>query len=96
MPRSYEEIRQIAIAHPEDQRLLLAESLWESATPETRAAGEAQWREEVGEPEPGYDKWFRAGVKEALADTSGDVPHEEVVQEVREFLHHLETEPLSR
>jgi hypothetical protein len=34
----------------------------------------------VGEPEPGYDEWFRAGVEEALADTSGDVPHEEVVE----------------
>ena len=39
----------------------------------------AAWQKEVGEPEPGYDEWFRAGVQEALADTSGDVPHEEAM-----------------
>jgi hypothetical protein len=27
----------------------------------------AAWQKEVGEPEPGYDEWFRAGVEEALA-----------------------------
>jgi hypothetical protein len=42
----------------------------------------AAWQKEVGEPEPGYDEWFRAGVEEALADTSGDTPHEEVVKEI--------------
>jgi hypothetical protein len=36
----------------------------------------AAWQKEVGEPEPGYDEWFRAGVEEALADTSPDTPHE--------------------
>jgi hypothetical protein len=40
----------------------------------------AAWQKEVGEPEPGYDEWFRAGVEEALADTSGDIPHEEAMQ----------------
>jgi hypothetical protein len=40
------------------------------------------WQKEVGEPEPGYDEWFRAGVEEALADTSPDVPHEEVVKDM--------------
>lgn len=39
----------------------------------------AAWQREVGEPEPGYDEWFRAGVEEALADTSGDVSHEEAM-----------------
>jgi hypothetical protein len=43
-------------------------------------------RREFGEPEPGYDEWFRAGVEEALADTSGDVPHEEVVKEIGNIL----------
>jgi hypothetical protein len=40
----------------------------------------AAWQKEVGEPEPGYDEWFRAGVEEALADTSGDIPHEEAMK----------------
>jgi len=40
----------------------------------------AAWQKEVGEPEPGYEEWFRAGVEEALADTSGDVPHEEAME----------------
>jgi len=40
----------------------------------------AAWQKEVGEPEPGYEEWFRAGVEEALADDSGDVPHEEVME----------------
>jgi hypothetical protein len=38
------------------------------------------WQKEVGEPEPGYEEWFRAGVEEALADTSGDIPHEEAMR----------------
>ena len=40
----------------------------------------AAWQKEVGEPELGYDAWFRAGVEEALADTSGDVSHEEAMK----------------
>ena len=40
----------------------------------------AAWQKEVGEPEPGYDEWFRAGVEEALADTSPDTPHEEAME----------------
>jgi hypothetical protein len=41
----------------------------------------AAWQKEAGEPEPGYDEWFRAGVEEALADTSGDLPHEEAMKQ---------------
>jgi hypothetical protein len=41
----------------------------------------AAWQKRVGEPEPGYDEWFRTGVEEALADTSGDIPHEEAMKE---------------
>lgn len=41
----------------------------------------AAWQKEAGEPEPGYDEWFRAGVEEALADTSPDTPHEEAMKE---------------
>jgi len=40
----------------------------------------AAWQKEVGEPEPGYDEWFRAGVEEALADTSPATPHEEAMK----------------
>jgi hypothetical protein len=50
---------------------------------ESEAAKEerfAAWQKEVGEPEPGYDEWFRAGVEEALADTSGDISHEEAMK----------------
>ena len=46
----------------------------------------AAWQKDVGESEPGYDEWFRAGVEEALADTSPDTPHEEVVAEIGNLL----------
>ena len=36
----------------------------------------AAWQKEVGKPELGYEDWFRAGVEEALADKSPDIPHE--------------------
>ncbi|MGD0910256.1 MAG: hypothetical protein ABR928_00080 [Terracidiphilus sp.] len=41
----------------------------------------AAWQKEVGEPEPGYDEWFRKGVEQALADKSGDVPHDEAMKQ---------------
>jgi hypothetical protein len=46
----------------------------------------AAWQKEAGEPEPGYDEWFRAGVEEALADTSPDIPHEVVKREIATLL----------
>lgn len=46
----------------------------------------AAWQEEVGEPEPGYDVWFRKGVEEALADNSPGIPHEEVMRDVHRIL----------
>jgi hypothetical protein len=46
----------------------------------------AAWQREVGEPEPGYEEWFRASVEEALADDSGDVPHEEAMRQLREAI----------
>jgi hypothetical protein len=46
----------------------------------------APWQKDVGEPEPGYDEWFRAGVEEALADKSPGVPHEVVVEEIANLL----------
>jgi hypothetical protein len=46
----------------------------------------AAWQKEVGEPEPGYEEWFRAGVEEALAETSPGIPHEVVVEEIANLL----------
>ncbi|MGA2050317.1 MAG: hypothetical protein ABSG96_21660 [Terracidiphilus sp.] len=40
----------------------------------------SQAQKEVGEPEPGYEEWFRAGVEEVLPDDSGDIPHEEAMK----------------
>jgi len=53
-----------------------------------QANGEAfvALQEKVGEPEPGYDEWFRAEVEEALADKSPGIPHEQVMQEIAEIL----------
>jgi hypothetical protein len=60
----------------------LIENLVNEADEAPKEEAFAAWQREVGEPEPGYDEWFRAGVEEALADTSGDIPHEEVVKEM--------------
>ena len=46
----------------------------------------AAWQREMGEPEPGYDEWFRAGVEEALADDSRDIPHGVVVKDIADLL----------
>jgi hypothetical protein len=43
----------------------------------------AAWQKEVGEPEPGYEEWFRTSVEEALADNSPGIPHEEAMK----YLH---------
>jgi hypothetical protein len=47
----------------------------------------AAWQKEAGEPEPGYDEWFRSGVEDALADTSPGIPHEVVKEEIVTLLH---------
>ena len=61
---------------PHDERDWLAEQLFMSASEESFAA----WRKDLGEAEPGYDDWVRAGVEEALADESGDVSHEQAMK----------------
>ena len=76
--RILDEARQL----PREQRKWLAERLLIQANEENFAA----LHEEVGEPEPGYDEWFRAGVEEALADKSPGIPHEQVMQEIAEIL----------
>jgi len=40
----------------------------------------AGWQKAAGEAEAGYEEWFRHGVEAALADDSGDVPHEQAMQ----------------
>ena len=47
----------------------------------------AAWQKEIGEPEPGYEEWFRKGVEEALADDgSEDIPHEEAMKQFHEAI----------
>jgi hypothetical protein len=70
---------------PPDERDWLLESLLSEELGNSEESF-AVWQKEVGEPEPGYDEWFRAGVEEALADTSPGIPHEEVVKEIGDLL----------
>jgi hypothetical protein len=76
-----EEVRKL----PREERDWLLENLLaeEAGTSEEAYAA---WQKEVGEPEPGYDEWFRAGVEEALADTSEGIPHEEMMKQFREAI----------
>lgn len=76
-----EEARQLSTA---ERDWLLENLLGESGAMSDGAF--AAWQKEVGEPEPGYDEWFRAGVEEALADTSPGTPHEEVMRDVATIL----------
>ena len=73
------------------RKLPLAERHWliDTLMSENDQAAEeafAAWQKEGGEPEPGYEEWFRASVEEALADDSPGTPHEEVMQEVGNIL----------
>ena len=76
-----EEARQLP---PGDLDWLIQHLLTEGDASEEKAF--ADWQKEVGEPEPGYEEWFRAGVEEALADTSPGIPHEVVVEEIANLL----------
>lgn len=67
---------------PSKERDWLAEQLLIQQNEDAFASLEAEY----GKPEPGYDEWFRAGVEEALADTSGDVSHEEAMKEFHEAI----------
>lgn len=37
-------------------------------------------------PEPGYEEWLRAGVEEALADSLGDILHEETIKQFHQAI----------
>lgn len=67
---------------PRDEQDWLAEQLLIQQNEGAFAAQVAEY----GEPEPGYDEWFRAGVEEALADQSPGIPHEQVMQEIAQIL----------
>jgi len=72
----------------EARQLLPEEREWLAEQLLIRANEEAfsELEERYGQPEPGYDEWFRAGVEEALADKSPGIPHEQVMQEIAEIL----------
>lgn len=76
-----EEARQL----PADEIHWLAEQLLGNANEEAFSA----LAKEYGEPEPGYDEWFRKGVEAALADTAPGIPHEEVMRELRTKLRSM-------
>jgi hypothetical protein len=78
MPMTAAEILEAARQLPADEQEWLVYALHEDEF--------AAWQQEVGEPEPGYDEWFRAGVEEALADKSPYIPHEEVVKQSAEII----------
>jgi hypothetical protein len=81
MSRTAAEILEDARQLPPADFEWLLDSLIDAAPTDAKSEQEfAAWQKEVGEPEPGYHEWFRAGVEEALADTSGDVSHEEAME----------------
>jgi hypothetical protein len=49
----------------------------------------AAWQKEVGESEPGYEEWFRAGVEEALADDSTGTPHEQIKGDIEQVIRRV-------
>ena len=82
MTNTAQQILDEALKLSPDERHWLAEKL----LVEENEAAFAALEKEYGESEPGYDEWFRAGVEESLADESGDIPHEQVMEEVGKFL----------
>lgn len=76
MPHTLEELRQMALQLTAGERLALADAIM----------ADLQSDADLGESEPGYDAWFRAGVEEALADESGDVSHEEAMRQFHEAI----------
>jgi len=77
-----EEIRQLP---PAERDWLIENLVGEGGTMSDEAF--AAWQKEIGEPEPGYEEWFRKGVEEALADDgSEDIPHEEAMKQFHEAI----------
>jgi hypothetical protein len=86
MNRSAQEILEDARKLPPNELDWLIESLANEGPGGMSEEEFAAWQKEAGEPEPGYDEWLRAGVEEALADTSQDTPHEEVTRDIANVL----------
>ncbi|MGA3083063.1 MAG: hypothetical protein ABSD44_17060 [Terracidiphilus sp.] len=80
MSRSAANILEDARQLPPGDLDWLVQNLLQEGDGEANEKIYAAWRKDVGEPEPGYDEWFRAGVEEALADKSPDIPHEEAMK----------------
>lgn len=80
MSRSAAEILEQARQLPPGEFDWLVQNLLDGGDGMSEEETLAAWQKDVGEPEPGYDEWFRAGVQEALADTSGDISHEEAMK----------------
>ena len=70
--RLLDEARQL----PPDERKWFTEQLLIGVNEEAFAT----LARDYGEPEPGYDDWFRKGVEESLADSSDGIPHEEAMK----------------
>jgi hypothetical protein len=81
MNRSAAEILEDARQLPPGDLDWLIQNLLSEGDGASEEEAYAAWQKDVGEPEPGYEEWFRAGVEEALADTSPDTPHEEAMQQ---------------
>ena len=90
MDRSAREILEDARKLPLADRDWLIENLLgeQGATSEENFAA---WQKDAGEPEPGYDEWFREGVEESLADTSGDISHEEAMKQFHDAIRRAKT-----
>jgi hypothetical protein len=76
MARIAQQILDDALQLVPDERDWLAEQLLIGVNEEAFSA----LKKEYGEPEPGYEEWFRTGVEEALADNSEGIPYEEAVE----------------
>lgn len=76
MSRTAAEILAEARHLPAEERLTLAFELAEDISVHPG----------LGEPEPGYEEWFRAGVEEVLADRARGIPHTEVVEDIAQVL----------
>lgn len=80
MARTAQQILDDALQLDPDERDWLAEQLLIGLNEKAFSA----LKSEYGEPERGYEEWFRSGVEEALADNSEGVPHEDAMKK----LHH--------
>lgn len=82
MSPNAQKVLEDALQLPAKERLWIAETLLTEGAEESFAASQKR----AGEPEPGYDEWFRKGVEEAMADTSSDIPHEEAMNQFHQSI----------